>query len=94
LPIPSHFSEGVGQELGSPLRDSVYDITIDYVPMMIMLTWSDVAQDDVSRVILRQLNVTVMFGSTDQDTVRNQEISEGLRPIVLTTYVRVDGAGG
>lgn len=94
LPIPSHFSEGVGQELGTPLRDSVYDITIDYVPMMVMLTWSDVAQDDVSGVILRQLNVTVIFGSTDKDTINNENESENLNPIVLTTYVRVDGAGG
>ena len=94
LPIPSHFSEGVGQELGSPLRDSVYDITIDYVPMMAMLTWSDVAQDDISQVILRQLNVTVTFGSVDQDTIEEKSQYESLNPIVLTTYVRVDGAGG
>lgn len=94
LPIPSHFSEGVGLGLGSPLRDSVYDVTIDYVPMMVMLTWSDVAEDDVSGVILRQLNVTVMFGSADEDSADGENESENINPIVLTTYVRVDGAGG
>jgi len=94
LPIPSHFSQDAGRSLGSPLRDAVYDIVVDDVPMMAMLTWSDVAQDDISQVILRQLNVTVMFGSSQQDTTERKSGPENLSPIILTTYVRVDGAGG
>ncbi len=92
-PIPSHFSEEMGQDLGSPLRDAVYNITVDDVRMMVMLTWSDVAQDTVSGVLLRQLNVTVVFGSSEQETSREKP-EENLGPVVLTTYVRVDGAGG
>jgi len=94
LPIPSHFSRDVGQSLGSPLRDAVYDIVVDDVAMMVMLTWSDVAQDEISRVILRQLNVTVMFGSSQQDISESESEPENLSPVILTTYVRVDGAGG
>ena len=93
LPIPSHFSMGVGVGDAAPLRDAVHDITVDDVPMMVMLTWVDVAQDDVSGVMLRQLNIEVQFGATWQDeTIKKQY--EGLKPVILTAYVRIDGAGG
>ena len=92
LQIPSYFSEGVGGGLGSPLTDSIHEITVDDVPMMVMLTWADVAQDDVSGLKLRQLDVTVRFGSSWQENTK--KTLEKLRPVVLTTYVRIDGAGG
>jgi len=92
LQIPSHFSEGVGGGLGSPLRDSIHEITVDGVTMMVLLTWADVAQDAVSGVKLRQLDITVKFGSTWQE--KTKKTLEKLRPVILTTYVRIDGAGG
>jgi len=93
LPIPSHFSEGQGVGNGAPLHDAVHDITVDDIPMMVMLTWVVVAQDDVSGVILRQLNVEVQFGSTWQEQTKKEQF-ETLKPVILTTYVRIDGAGG
>jgi type II secretory pathway pseudopilin PulG len=92
LQIPSHFCEGVGNGLGSPLRDSIHEITVDDVTMMVLLTWADVAQDAVSGVVLRQLDITIRFGSTWPKNVN--KTLEKLQPVVLTTYVRIDGAGG
>jgi Tfp pilus assembly protein PilV len=92
-PVPYYFGDDMGKDLGNPLRDAVYDIKVDDVRMMVMLTWSDVAKDSVSGVLLRQLNVTIVFGSTRQEPSRDNP-EENLRPVVLTTYVRVDGAGG
>jgi type II secretory pathway pseudopilin PulG len=93
LPIPSHFSMGQGVGDAAPLHDAVHDITVDDIPMMVMLTWIDVARDDVSGVILRQLNIEVQFGTSWQDETTKKQY-EGLKPIILTTYVRIDGAGG
>ncbi len=93
LPIPSHFSMGQGVGDAAPLHDAVHDITVDDIPMMVMLTWIDVARDDVSGVILRQLNIEVQFGTSWQDATTRKQY-EGLKPIILTTYVRIDGAGG
>jgi len=59
LTIPSHFSYSLSQEMGSPLHEAVYAITVDGVPMMIMLSWHDVAYDSVAEVTLRQIAVTV-----------------------------------
>lgn len=93
--IPSHFSQGQGQGLGSPLHDAVYAITIDKLPMLVMLTWKDVAQDTVADVILRQLGVIVNFGvaSKEEETVITKRL-EHIKPVILTTYVRVDATGG
>ena len=92
VPVPSHFSEGQGVGNGSPLHDAVHDITVDDIPMIVMLTWLDIAQDAVTGVVLRQLNVEVQFGSTWQEQTKKP--LEGLRPVILTAYVRIDGAGG
>lgn len=95
LSIPSHFSQGKGQGLGSPLHDAVYAITVDKLPMLVMLKWKDVAQDTGADVILRQLDVIVNFGvvSREEETVITKQL-ENIKPVILTTYVRVDAAGG
>jgi prepilin-type N-terminal cleavage/methylation domain-containing protein len=93
LPVPSHFSEGQGVGNGTPLHDAVHDITVDDIPMMVMLTWDDIDQDDTSGVVLRQLNVEVQFGTTWMDITKRKQY-EGLKPVILTAYVRIDGAGG
>jgi prepilin-type N-terminal cleavage/methylation domain-containing protein len=92
LQVPAHFSQGKGQGLGSPLHDGVYAIMIGDVPIMVMLTWTDVAEDDVSGVILRKLDATVTFDSAWEG--KSQKKLESLNPIILTSYVRVDEAGG
>jgi len=92
LEVPAHFSQGAGVGLGSPLHDSVHEIEIDDVTLMVMLTWADVAEDDVSGVILRQLDVTVTEDEAWQG--QSQKKLEELNPVILTTYVRMDAAGG
>lgn len=83
LIIPPYFSEGPGIGEGAPLHNAVYAITIDDFPVLIMLTWNDVAHDSIGQVTLRQLAVIVKW----------QENSDA-PPIILTTYVRLDAAGG
>lgn len=90
LVIPSHFSQAQGQGLGGPLHDAVYAITVDDVPMLVMLTWKDVAHDAEADVTLRQLGVIVEFSEETQTTNR----FENIKPVILTTYVRLDAAGG
>jgi prepilin-type N-terminal cleavage/methylation domain-containing protein len=92
LPVPAHFSQGVGGGLGSPLHDSVHAIMIDDVALMIMLSWYDVTTDATSGVILRQLSAMVTFDSAWEG--HSQKKLENLNPIILTTYVRADEAGG
>ena len=92
MQVPVNFSQGKGQELGSPLHNAVYAIMIGDVPLMIMLTWTDIAQDAVSGIILRKLDATITFDSAWQD--KSQTKLESLNPIILTSYVRVDEAGG
>ena len=78
---------------GGPLNNVVYSITVDELPMLVMLTRSDVAYDTTSDVKLLQLTAIVKFGSVLGDDTAQQFI-ELIKPIILTTYVRVDAAGG
>jgi hypothetical protein len=77
--------------LGSPLNQAVYAITIDELPMLVMLTQKDVAQDTAG-AILRQLGVIVEFGTVSADTTAGR--LEDIPPVILTTYVRADASGG
>ena len=72
--------------LAEPLNSAVYAITIDDLPMLVMLRWQDVAYDNTAGVKLRQLGVTVKFGVVNQ--------LENIPPVALTTYVRLDVSGG
>jgi len=92
LDIPSGFGQGQADELGSPLNEAIYAITIDDVPMLIMLAYKDVAYDTAAQVTLRQLSVIVEFGVTSGETMADWLAN--IRPVILTTYVRVDAAGG
>ena len=88
--VPSGF-EG----MGSPLNNNAYSITVDEVPLLVILSWSDVDYDAVSDVILRRLNAIVTFGSASPD--ENENLTQQLkliRPVILTTYVRIDASGG
>jgi hypothetical protein len=88
--IPPHFSAGDGGGLGAPLNNAVHSITIDEIPMLVMLTSSDIAQDTQAQVILRQLGVIVEFAEQGQVT---QQL-ENVESVVLTTYVRVGASSG
>jgi len=95
LSIPSHFSQGQGGGLGSPLHEAINAITVDDVPMLVMLTWQDVTQDDQAQVKLRQLAVIVEFGTASKE--EETEISkrlEYIKPVILTTYVRISASSG
>jgi type II secretory pathway pseudopilin PulG len=87
--IPADFDQEEG--LGSALNEAVYAITIDEMPMLVMLTKKDVAQD-TGGVILRQIGVIVEFGTLSDDT--DAGWLETIPPVVLGTYVRADAAGG
>jgi len=88
--IPSGFSDSSG--LGVPLNNAVYAITVDEMPMLVMLTRRDVAKDTSTGVTLRQLGVIVEFGTLAAD--KNAGRLEEIPPIILTTYVRADASGG
>jgi len=89
-PVSTIPSKLVG--FGSPLNDVVYSITVNELPMLVMLTRSDVAYDTTLDVKLLQLTAIVIFGSVSGDKTAQQ--LELIKPIILTTYVRVDAAGG
>jgi len=88
--VPSHFSRGQGGGLGNPIHDAVHSVTVDDIPMLVMLTWRDIAQDAQAQVILRQLGVIVEFSEEDQITER----LENIESVTLTTYVRVSASSG
>jgi hypothetical protein len=87
--IPGDFTTPEG--MGNPLNQAVYAITIDELPMLVMLMQNDVAQD-AGGTILRQLGVVVEFGTLAVDTTAGR--LEGIPPVILTTYVRADTSGG
>ena len=87
--IPGDFTDEGG--LGSALHGAVYAIMIDELPMLVMLTKKDVAQD-TSGVVLRQLGVIVEFGTISDDT--DADWLENIPPVILSTYVRADASGG
>ena len=90
ISIPPHFSAGDGGGLGAPLNNAVHSITIDEIPMLVMLTSRDIAQDTQAQVILRQLGVIVEFAEQAQIT----QMLENVESVVLTTYVRTSASSG
>jgi len=92
--------------VGYPLPDGVYSITVDNVPMVLVLSCEDVDYDSVAEVTLRQLSVSVVWvQEPDADpqlgAVISQQVTDkvnyhrGMRELVtLTTYVRLDASGG
>jgi len=96
---PPDFSQGVGT--GMPLNNRVYVIIVDDFPMLVLLTWEDVAHDPVAEVTLRQLSVTAKWGqrvgkSQDAKVVTQQQAERIFQgpSLILTTYVRLDASDG
>jgi hypothetical protein len=93
LPVPGDFAAPTG--LGQTLNSAVYSIEVDGLPMVVMLKYSDVDEDATARVKLRQLSIFIAFGEViDEKLTLSKHWLGGIRPITLTTYVRVDAAGG
>ena len=88
--IPSGFSDPSG--LGVPLNNAVYAVTVDGMPMLVMLIRKDIAQDIPTGATLRQLAVIVEFGTPVAETSAGR--LEEIRPVILSTYVRADASGG
>ena len=90
ISIPPHFTQGDGGGLGAPLNNAVHAVTVDGIPMLVMLTSGDIAVDIQARVILRQLGVIVEFAEQAQVTGQ----FENIESVVLTTYVRISASSG
>jgi prepilin-type N-terminal cleavage/methylation domain-containing protein len=85
--VPSGFT--MGQAVGGILNDSIYTVTINDVPMLVILTFSDVDHDDVSGTTLRQLTAMVRWQMGKATGSGGTTLCDS--PVILTTYVRLDG---
>ena len=85
--VPSDFT--MGQSIGGILNNSVYSITINNVPMQIILGYSNVEHDSTSGITLRQLTAMVRWRMGQAIGTGGNTLCQ--RPVILTTYVRLDG---
>jgi hypothetical protein len=92
LSVPAHWNDGGGA--GTILNGGVYAITVDSLPMVVMLRWVDVGFDVSGVAGLRQLCVIVNFGTWNALQAGSTVWPANLEPIVLTTYVRLDEGSG
>jgi prepilin-type N-terminal cleavage/methylation domain-containing protein len=88
--VPTGFT--MGQSLGSVLNNAIYTITVNNVPMLIMLSWNDIEHDSIAATTLRQLTAMVRWRQgyvleSEGDTLCDS-------PVILTAYVRLDAGGG
>lgn len=88
LTTPAHWSYGTGGGAGASWNDSlgVYAITVDGVPMVVMLRYDD---DTGGQVGLWQLCVIVNFGTISMLQAGTTTWPANIAPIILTTYVRL-----
>jgi type II secretory pathway pseudopilin PulG len=87
LSVPAHWNYGgvVGANWQT-LNSGVYAITVDGVPMVVMLRYDD---DTGGQVGLWQLTVIVNFGTISMLQTGTTTWPANRAPIVLTTYVRL-----
>lgn len=85
--VPPGFT--MGQTLGTALNNSVYNVTINNVPMQIILGYSDVDHDNISGITLRQLTAMVRWRMGQAIGTGGNSLCDS--PVILTTYVRLDG---
>jgi type II secretory pathway pseudopilin PulG len=84
---------------GLSLPDGVYGITIDDVPMLIVLNSNDVAYDSDAGITLRQITIRIKWGLVTPEDINLGEIVSGrveaMRSLVTsTTYIRLDASSG
>jgi hypothetical protein len=94
LKIPADFT--YDSSLGSPLNDAVYAITINDIPMLVMLIWADLAYDTMAEIKLRQLAAIAKcrpeaVSASEQVTYQRMK---NIEPVTLVTYARIDASGG
>jgi len=78
-----------GESVGGILNNSIYSITINKIPLKIVLAYSDVATDEISQTTLRQLTAIVKWRKGEAMGGGGQSFCT--TPVVLSTYVRLDG---
>ncbi len=91
ISIPQFFTEGQGKGSGAPLHSEAYAITIDGVPMQIVLRWEDIDTDEIAEMTLRQLAVVAKF---DEALGQSGSLAVYDPAILLTSYVRLDASDG
>lgn len=105
LVIPDEF--GHGYKVGVPLDDRRYAVKVNDMPMLVLLASRDVAYDSAAEVTLRELSVMAAnlrmqslldkYEQTSLETTTSDGFMDeftAIEPITLTTYVRLDAAGG
>jgi hypothetical protein len=85
---------GKYSELGTKLRDTLFINKVDEVQMLVMLMSKDVAYDEAAKVKLRQLSVYISYGIVYVDNAIQKAEAANIKPVILTTYIRVDASGG
>ena len=91
-PIPDEFSHS--EVPGSVVNDSIYTITVDGVPMQIMLKWQDLDNPYGITAALRELTVIIKCGEENSGNSTIESALENMPPIIMATYVRLDEASG
>lgn len=91
IKIPADFTSAQG--LGTPLNDAVYKITVNGIPMLVMLVWKDVAYDTTAEIKLRQLAAVVECSTSSQSNATYNWM-DNIEPVTLVTYTRVDASDG
>ena len=91
ITVPQYLSQRVGRDLGDCLRNRAYAVTINNVPLTMVLRWQDIETDSAAQMTLRQLSTVVKF---DEPKNSSGSLAFYDPAIILTTYVRVDGSGG
>jgi hypothetical protein len=79
--------------LGSKLRNTMFRVTIDENLLLVLLMSKDVSYDESAKITLRQLCVYVSIGKLREEDNTTQ-IVDHIKPVILTTYVRLDAEGG
>jgi len=98
--VPDVESEGI------PGNTAQYGVIVDGIPMLVILAYGDVDYDESTHITLRELAVAVHGDFYDSEELNlgqvvSAQVSEvqsagfgTIKPVTLTTYVRLDGGGG
>lgn len=78
-----------GYSIGGILNNAIYTININGVPMLVVLAYTDVAHDDVADTTLRQITALVRWRMGKAVGSGGNNLCT--TPVVLSTYVRLDG---
>ncbi len=89
LAVPAHWNDGGG--VGTILNSGVYAITVDGVPMVVMLRY---VPDTGGQVGLWQITVIINFGTQADLQAGTGNWPANIAPIVMTTYARPDESSG